>query len=100
MPRIGSLILTMPFLVILADFTGILGGAAVGVLMLDIPWAEYWKYSHDALNMTNFLVGIFTGSFMALLLPGAVVITALTAGATRTASVSRQRGRWFRQLYG
>lgn len=29
-PRIGSLILTMPFLVILADFTGILGGAAVG----------------------------------------------------------------------
>ena len=60
-PRIGSLILTMPFLVILADFTGILGGAAVGVLMLDIPWAEYWKYSHDALNMTNFLVGIFHG---------------------------------------
>lgn len=67
---------------------------------LDIPWAEYWKYSHDALNMTNFLVGIFHGFVYGFVIACAVVITALTADATRTVSVSRQRGQWFRQLYG
>ena len=29
--------------------------------MLDIPYAEYYKYTLDALDMTNFLVGLFHG---------------------------------------
>ena len=40
---------------------GMLGGAAVGVFMLDIPYQEYWNYSLKAFNLTNFLVGIFHG---------------------------------------
>ena len=61
LPRITALSISLPFLVILADFMGILGGAAVGVLMLDIPAAEYYKYTMNALDMTNFLVGLFHG---------------------------------------
>lgn len=61
LPRIMALTLTMPFLTILADAAGVAGGAAVGVFMLGIPAPEYWKYSFDALNMTNFWVGIFHG---------------------------------------
>lgn len=61
LPRIMALTITMPILVILADFMGIVGGAAVGVGMLGISAPEYWQYSVNALNMTNFWVGIFHG---------------------------------------
>lgn len=61
LPRLASLIIAMPFLTILADFMGMLGGAFVGVFMLDISVQEYWKYSHDAINLTNFMVGLFHG---------------------------------------
>lgn len=61
LPRITALTLTMPLLVILADFMGVIGGAAVGVGMLNIPAEEYWTYSMNALNMDNFLVGLFHG---------------------------------------
>lgn len=59
LPRILALTLTIPLLTVLADFMGILGGAAVGVGMLDISAPEYWTYSVDALDMTNFFVGLF-----------------------------------------
>lgn len=61
LPRILALVITMPLLVLLSDFTGILGGAFVGTLMLDIPPEEYWKYALEAFDLTNFLVGIFHG---------------------------------------
>ncbi len=61
LPRMLSLIISMPILTVLADFMGMLGGAFVGVIMLDISPQEYWKFSVDALNLTNFLVGVFHG---------------------------------------
>lgn len=61
LPRILALTLTMPLLTMLSDFMGILGGATVGVFMLDISPQEYWKYSVDAFNLTNFFVGLFHG---------------------------------------
>lgn len=61
LPRILALTLTIPLLTVLADFMGILGGAAVGVGMLGISAPEYWNYSLDALDMTNFTVGLFHG---------------------------------------
>lgn len=61
LPRIMALTITMPLLTILADFMGIVGGAAVGVVMLGIPAEEYWTYSINALSMDNFLVGLFHG---------------------------------------
>ncbi len=61
LPRILSLIVTMPILTMLADLMGILGGAVVGVVMLDISAAEYWKYTFDAIKMNNFSVGVFHG---------------------------------------
>ena len=61
LPRLAALVLAMPFLVILADIMGILGGASVGVFMLGISPAEYMRYTIDACNMTNFWVGLFHG---------------------------------------
>ena len=61
LPRITSLILTMPLLTMLSDFMGMLGGAFVGIFMLDISPNEYFKYTFDALNMRNFTLGLFHG---------------------------------------
>ena len=61
LPRLAALVLAMPFLTMLADFTGMLGGGFVGVLLLNIAAGEYWKYAWEAWSMTNFWVGIFHG---------------------------------------
>lgn len=61
LPRVFALVLAMPILTMVADFSGILGGASVGVFMLDIPYQEYLNYSIRAFKLNNFLVGIFHG---------------------------------------
>ncbi len=61
LPRILALVLAMPILTMIADFMGMIGGAAVGVFMLDIPYQEYWSFSIKAFSLNNFLVGIFHG---------------------------------------
>ena len=59
LPRLLALVIAMPLLTMLADFGGILGGAAVGILALDIPHSEYFKYAYNAWFLKHFLVGIF-----------------------------------------
>lgn len=61
LPRLTALIITMPFLTLLSDAVGILGGMAVGVFALDIPYQEYWKYTYNALSQNNFWLGVFHG---------------------------------------
>ena len=61
LPRVMALTVTMPILTMLSDAMGILGGATVGVLMLNIPAEEYYIYTINALSMGNFLVGLFHG---------------------------------------
>lgn len=68
LPRLASLVIAMPFLTILADFMGMLGGAFVGVFMLDISVQEYWKYSEAAINLTNFTVGLFHGAVFGVII--------------------------------
>lgn len=60
-PRLAALVLVMPLLTMWSDFMGMLGGGFVGVMLLDIPPGEYWKYSWQAWSMQNFWVGIFHG---------------------------------------
>ena len=68
MPRLLSLVVAMPILTMIADFTGMLGGAFVGVFMMDIPYQEYWKYAINAFRLNNFLVGIFHGFCFAFII--------------------------------
>lgn len=57
-PRLVSLILTIPFLTLLADALGIFGGTVVGIGFLGISPTTYFDYSVKALNLTNILVGV------------------------------------------
>ncbi len=61
LPRILSLLISMPILVMLSDFMGMAGGAFVGTFLLEISPEEYWKYALNSFGLVNFLVGIFHG---------------------------------------
>src|SRR4029450_5065535 len=43
LPRVIALVLMMPLLCLYADFVGVLGGAAIGVGMLDLSWTTYLR---------------------------------------------------------
>ncbi|MBQ8750619.1 MAG: ABC transporter permease [Alphaproteobacteria bacterium] len=58
-PRIISLVITIPFLTLLADLLGILGGAIVGVIFLGNSPMIYFEYSIKALSLSNILIGLF-----------------------------------------
>ena len=61
LPRVTSLLITMPFLTMLSDLMGMIGGAVVGTVMLGFSIDEYWQYTEKALKMSNFLLGILHG---------------------------------------
>ena len=80
LPRIFALILAMPILTMLADIMGMIGGATVGVFMLDLPYEEYLKYTLDAFNLKNFLVGIFHGFCFGIIIALCGCYSGLTCG--------------------
>ncbi|MCM1324295.1 MAG: ABC transporter permease [Acetobacter sp.] len=57
-PRMICLVAVIPFLTMLADVLGILGGAVVGVSFLDLTSSAYFEYSIKALELRNILVGL------------------------------------------
>ncbi|MBQ8480973.1 MAG: ABC transporter permease [Alphaproteobacteria bacterium] len=59
LPRLFALLIALPILTMIADFLGMLGGAFVGVFLMDIPHQEYWKYAFNSFHLNNFLVGVF-----------------------------------------
>jgi phospholipid/cholesterol/gamma-HCH transport system permease protein len=59
MPRMVALILMMPLLCVYADLMGILGGALVGVGMMNISVTEYAVRTQSALSPTHFWIGVF-----------------------------------------
>jgi phospholipid/cholesterol/gamma-HCH transport system permease protein len=71
LPRILALVLMMPLLCVYADIVGILGGALVGVGMFDLSPFQYWEQTLDALNLTQFTLGVVKGTVFALLIASA-----------------------------
>jgi phospholipid/cholesterol/gamma-HCH transport system permease protein len=59
LPRMMALILMMPLLCAFSDIVGMLGGATVGVAMLDIPFKSYYQETVAAVSLTNFFGGLF-----------------------------------------
>ncbi len=62
LPRIFALSLMMPLLTVYADLMGILGGAFVGLFMLDLSCEEYFRMTLNALSMKNIVIGIIHGT--------------------------------------
>jgi phospholipid/cholesterol/gamma-HCH transport system permease protein len=67
LPRMIALILMMPLLCIYADLMGIIGGAVVGVGMLNLSVTEYINETVKGVALLDFGVGIFKSSVFGVL---------------------------------
>jgi phospholipid/cholesterol/gamma-HCH transport system permease protein len=58
LPRLLALILMTPLLCLYADLMGILGGALIGVTVLDLPPITYFQQTQGAIRLTDFSGGL------------------------------------------
>jgi len=67
LPRMLALTAMMPLLCIYADLLGILGGAAVGVGMLDLGGAQYFLRTAAAIDLQDALAGLIKSGVFGVL---------------------------------
>jgi phospholipid/cholesterol/gamma-HCH transport system permease protein len=68
LPRVLALILMMPLLCLYSDFLGVLGGATVGLGMLDLSWTVYIRQTANAITLTDVFGGVFKSSVYGILI--------------------------------
>lgn len=62
-PRFLACLFLIPVLTIVADFTGVLGGALYSTRVLDIQSHFYWKNSDSFVTLFDFFAGVFKSVF-------------------------------------
>jgi phospholipid/cholesterol/gamma-HCH transport system permease protein len=85
LPRMLALVLMMPLLCIYADLMGIVGGALVGIGMLDISAVEYYVQTQASLNLTHFGVGVFKSAVFGILVAIAGCLRGMQCGRSSSA---------------
>jgi phospholipid/cholesterol/gamma-HCH transport system permease protein len=68
LPRVLALVLMMPLLCLYSDIVGVLGGAAIGVGMLDLSWNTYFRETSNAISLTDVFGGVFKASVYGVLI--------------------------------
>ena len=68
LPRVVALVLMMPLLCLYSDFVGVLGGAAVGLCMLDLSLTTYFRETVNAISLTDIFGGVFKSSVYGVLI--------------------------------
>ncbi|MBL8199731.1 MAG: ABC transporter permease [Chromatiales bacterium] len=70
LPRLVALIVMLPLLALYGSLLGILGGAAVSLVMLDVSFVQYVAQTADSMELSSLLGGVFKafvyGSLVAL----------------------------------
>jgi phospholipid/cholesterol/gamma-HCH transport system permease protein len=85
LPRMLALVLMMPLLCLYADLMGILGGAIVGVGMLDITITQYYEETRAALSLTDFSVGLVKGAVFGVLVAISGCLRGMQCGRSASA---------------
>lgn len=85
LPRAVALILMMPLLCLYSDFVGVLGGAAIGVGMLDLSWTTYFRETASAISLTDVMGGVFKSSVYGVLIALAGCLRGLQCGNSSSA---------------
>ena len=85
LPRMLALVLMLPLLCIYADLMGIVGGALVGIGMLDISAVEYYNQTKASLNLTHFGVGVFKSAVFGVLVAIAGCLRGIQCGRSSSA---------------
>jgi phospholipid/cholesterol/gamma-HCH transport system permease protein len=68
LPRLLALVLMMPLLTLYSDLLGIMGGAIVGVGMMDILPVQYFTQTQASLDLTNISLGVAKGGIYAIII--------------------------------
>jgi phospholipid/cholesterol/gamma-HCH transport system permease protein len=84
-PRIVALVVMMPLLCLYADFIGILGGAAVGVGMLDLSFTSYLRQTEHAVKLADVLGGLFKATVYGMIIAVAACLRGLQCGSSSSA---------------
>ena len=58
LPRLFALLLTLPALTLFGDLMGLLGGALMGVVVLDIPFIQFVLRLQESVTFSTFMVGM------------------------------------------
>jgi phospholipid/cholesterol/gamma-HCH transport system permease protein len=85
LPRVMALILMMPLLCVYADFVGVIGGAVIGVGMLDLSWTTYFNETANAISLTDLLGGVFKSSVYGVLIALSGCLRGLQCGNSSSA---------------
>ncbi|MGH9407009.1 MAG: MlaE family ABC transporter permease [Terriglobia bacterium] len=67
-PRLYAMLITLPLLTILADFTGILGGALVAASIARISQYQYWTIAYQSLTLRDLTQGIIKPILFAVII--------------------------------
>jgi phospholipid/cholesterol/gamma-HCH transport system permease protein len=84
-PRMLALMMMVPLLCIYADLVGILGGAVVGVGMLNLGAAQYYQQTLSALHLLDFVVGLIKGTVFGTLVALAGCLRGMQCGRSASA---------------
>lgn len=85
LPRMVALMLMMPLLFLYSNFLGIMGGAFVGVWMLDIPWIQYYHQTTMAVSITDFTIGFIKSIIFGVLVALAGCLRGMQCGRSAAA---------------
>jgi phospholipid/cholesterol/gamma-HCH transport system permease protein len=85
LPRMLALILMMPLLCLYADLMGILGGAIVGIGMLDLSLSQYFHQTQAALDLTNVAIGLFKSVVYGILIAVSGCLRGMQCGRSASA---------------
>ena len=85
LPRIVALFVMTPLLALYASFLGILGGALVGVTLLDLSWHGYIAQTLSALNPVFFAKGLIKAAVFGVLVAMAGCLRGMQCGRSAEA---------------
>jgi phospholipid/cholesterol/gamma-HCH transport system permease protein len=85
LPRILALVLMVPLLCIYADIVGILGGALIGVGMLNLSAEQYYQQTVSVLTLTHVVVGLIKGGVFGVLVALAGCMRGMQSGRSASA---------------
>jgi phospholipid/cholesterol/gamma-HCH transport system permease protein len=85
LPRMLALIIMTPLLTIYGDVVGILGGAFVGVTMLDLSLTTYMRETLSTLVLADFAKGLLKGAVFGVLVAWAGCFRGMQCGRSSAA---------------
>ncbi len=85
LPRMLALALMMPLLCIYADVMGILGGASVGLAMLDLGGPQYYHQTIAAIGLNDALAGLIKSAVFGILVAIAGCLRGMGCGRSSAA---------------